>query len=162
MAIDNIKFQDFLALSAHLTAFSEYELRGTGYDEKYYQTLLDVVGEATMTELLQTYKTLVTEAGGDHVLRERLLRGRLMSSQKLGPIMRNIIKMWYVSTWFELPQTWRDEFGTPPNDGTFVVDAWAYPEGLLWPAVGAHPPGAKAPGYGTWTELQAIPGIPAH
>jgi len=30
-------------------------------------------------------------------------------------------------------------------------------EGLLWTAIGAHPAGAKAPGYGSWAEQPRIP-----
>ena len=162
MASDQVRLQDFLDLSVELTAFSAFKLRGTGYAEKYFDTLQTVVGRDLATEILQTFRALVKEAGDDSEKKKQLIRTRLMSSTQLGPIVRNIIKMWYVSTWYELPQEWRDAYGTPPHDGTFVVDAWAYPEGLLWPAVGAHPPGAKAPGYGTWTEAPKILDIPSH
>jgi len=30
------------------------------------------------------------------------------------------------------------------------VSPASYTEGLLWPTIGANPPGAKAPGFGTW------------
>jgi len=159
MSIDKTNLQDFLNLSVELTAFSEVELRGTGYSEKYYQTILDVIGETIFKELLNAYRNLSEAAGKDWPKKEQLLRQDLLSSRKLGPITRNIIKIWYVATWYPLPPYWRDEFGSRPNDGTFVVDAWAYPEGLLWPAVGAHPPGAKPFGYGSWTEKPADPKI---
>lgn len=159
MTIDKEKFQAFLNLSVDLTAFSAVELHGTGYSEKYYQTILHVIGDSIMTELLTTYRNLSTKAGKDWPTKEQLLRQELLSSKKLGPIARNIIKIWYVATWYQLPPYWRDEFGALPNDGTFVVDAWAYPEGLLWLAVGAHPPGAKPFGYGSWTEKPSDPKI---
>jgi hypothetical protein len=155
-ASNNASFQDFIDLSVELTAFSEFELRGTGFSEKYYETIRNIVGEPCLNEILETYRQLTIDAGTDRGARDTLFRQRLMSSTKMGPIVRNIIKVWYVSTWYELPQEWRDEFGTLPNDGTFVVDAWAYPQGLLWPAVGAHPPGAKAPGYGSWAGAPII------
>lgn len=160
MANDNVKLQDFLDLSVDLTAFSSVQLQGTGYATKYFETTRNVVGDGLLTEVLQVYRSLVGETGGDYEARKRLLRVKLFASPKLGPIVRNIIKLWYVSTWYELPQTWRDQFGTPVNDGTFVVDPWAYPEGLLWVATGAHPPGAKAPGYGTWSAPPRIPDLP--
>jgi hypothetical protein len=152
-------FQDFIDLSVVLTAFSEFELRGTGYSEKYYDCILHVIGQSSLDELLHVFRELIDEARKGKETKETLLRERLFSSQKMGPLARNIIKMWYVSTWYELPQAWRDAYGTSPNDGTFIVDAWAYPQGLLWPAVGSHPPGAKAPGYGSWTNEPVVPAI---
>jgi hypothetical protein len=37
------------------------------------------------------------------------------------------------------------------------VNESAYTEGLLWVAIGANPPGAKAPGYGSWARPPQIP-----
>ena len=56
-----------------------------------------------------------------------------------------------MATWYQLPQSWRETFGVKESDRTFVVSPQAYPEGLLWPAIGVNPPAAKAPGYGTWS-----------
>lgn len=151
-------FQLFLSLSVDLTAFSKTELQGTGYADSYFKTTQNIVGDEMLAEVLQTYDTLAKSAR-DYEERKKLIRAQLLSSPKLGPIVRNIIKLWYVSTWFELPPTWRDQYGTPANDGTFVVSAWAYPEGLLWATTGSHPPGAKAPGYATWAAPPRIPEI---
>ena len=151
--------QLFIDLSEDLTAFSKVDLFGTGFADSYYETTKSIVGEGTLFELLQVYSTLALQAGKDYETRKQSLRSELMASVKFGPIVRNIIKLWYVSTWYELPQSWRDRFGTPANDGTFVVSPWAYAEGLLWDAIGAHPPGAKAPGYATWTAPPRIPEI---
>jgi hypothetical protein len=129
----------FLALSAELTAFSEFDLRGTGQAEAYRRVVADVVGEEVLGELLDAY-----QRAGD-------LRRDVLSHEKLGPIAKNLIKMWYAGVWYELPPEWTDTFGALENDVTFVVSPDAYTEGLLWPAIGAHPPGAKAPGYGSWT-----------
>ncbi|HYO83919.1 MAG TPA: hypothetical protein VES20_21125, partial [Bryobacteraceae bacterium] len=41
----------------------------------------------------------------------------------------------------------------------FMVSAAAYTEGLLWPAIGANPPGAKGPGYGSWALPPRVPGL---
>jgi hypothetical protein len=45
-----------------------------------------------------------------------------------------MVKMWYLGSW--LGQ---------------VVSADAYKEGLVWPAIGTHPPAAKQPGYASWS-----------
>jgi hypothetical protein len=77
---------------------------------------------------------------------------QILASEKFGPIARNIIKVWYIATWYTLPQSWRDIYGTKEKDGTFIISPHAYPEGLLWTAIGVNPPGAKGQGYGTWSE----------
>ena len=81
---------------------------------------------------------------------QRGLRREIFSDPKLGPVARALVKLWYVGTWYELPADWRDAYGQNDRDRTFVVSASAYTEGLLWPAIGANPSGAKAIGYGMW------------
>ena len=39
---------------------------------------------------------------------------------------------------------------TPTPAGTVVVSADAYQAGLAWGLAGAHPQGARQPGYGSW------------
>jgi hypothetical protein len=140
----------FLDFSAEVTAFSVFDLEGTGQAEAYRKAVAGVVGEAVLGELLHAYARAVHEAGQDPAARARLLYRDIFSSEKLGPIARNIIKMWYVGIWYELPPEWTESFGALENDVTFFVSPSAYTEGLLWRAIGANPPGAKAPGYGSW------------
>ena len=47
------------------------------------------------------------------------------------------------------------QYGVPYRI-TSTVTAASYQEGLLWPAIGANPPGAKAPGYGSWAQPPRI------
>jgi hypothetical protein len=51
---------------------------------------------------------------------------------------------------------WGDKFGTLANDRTFIPFTYGYTEGLLGPAVGAHPQGAKPQGYDSWAEPPQI------
>ncbi|HVQ89920.1 MAG TPA: hypothetical protein VMU51_02685 [Mycobacteriales bacterium] len=151
----------FLAMSAELTAFSTLDLEGTGQAEAYLSLVVRVVGEDVLDELLDAYEQATGPAGPD---RTRLLKRDLFSNEKLGPIARNIIKLWYVGVWYELPAEWVESFGALEHDGTFTASAAAYAVGLLWYAIGAHPPGARAPGYGSWVappEFPPIPDIPA-
>jgi len=115
-----------------------------------------VLGEAAVRELAQAFRRIQHETGGDASALEDHLRAEIFSHAKLGPIARNIIKLWYVGSWYQLPFEWREAFGVREKDTTFVVSPAAYPEGLLWPAIGANPSGAKAPGYGTWSEPPVI------
>ncbi|WP_298271195.1 hypothetical protein [Gemmatimonas sp.] len=150
-------FQDFLALSSLLTGFTRFRLQGTGQADLYFTTVLAVVGEKTMNELLQAHAVIAAHGATDETALESLLRRDILSHEKLGPVARNIIKLWFIGTWYELPAEWRDVFGAPARDGTFVPAPSAYVEGLLWPTIGANPAGAKGPGYGTWAEPPRIP-----
>jgi hypothetical protein len=146
----------FLALSAEITAFTTFDLLGTGMADAYLAAVIDVVGEATVEQLLDTWER-VRRSGPDL---EENLRREIFGDEKLGPIARNIIKLWYIGTWYQLPYAWTQTFGALEKDVTFVVSPDAYVEGLLWPAIGSHPPGAKAPGYGSWATPPVIPAIP--
>lgn len=146
----------FLALSAEITAFTTFDLLGTGMADAYLKAVIDVVGEATVAQLLDAWER-ARRAGPDL---EENLRREIFGDEKLGPIARNIIKLWYIGTWYQLPYAWTQTFGALEKDVTFVVSPAAYVEGLLWPAIGSHPPGAKAPGYGSWATPPVIPAIP--
>ncbi len=159
MEANPIEFQSFLQLSEKLTAFTSFQLQGTGEAEVYFNTARDAVGESTFTELLLTFEKIQTDAGEDESKFDEGLRHQILSNTKLGPIARNIIKMWFVGTWYQLPDYWLEEHGVSSEDSTFVVSANAYKEGLLWPTIGAHPSGAKAPGYATWSAPPKIPKV---
>jgi len=90
-------FQAFIALSSELCGFSEVTLRGTGYAEAYFSTVLDIAGTAVVDELLTTYDRL---PAGSPEARDSALRARILSDEKLGPIARNIVKLWYTSIWY--------------------------------------------------------------
>jgi hypothetical protein len=140
--------QDFMALSSELCGFSVFTLRGTGYAGPYFATLTDMVGPELVDELLAAYRRLPVAPEE----RDRALRAQILSDEALGPIARNIIKLWYTSIWFELPAALYARVGTGRKNERFIPFTYAYPEGLLAPAVGAHVQGAKAPGYGSWSE----------
>jgi hypothetical protein len=136
----------FLEFSAAVTGFSQFHLQGTGQAALYFNTVRGIVGGQIFEELLQTFH----DYGVDAVL----------MSGKLGPIARNIIKLWYIATWEQLHSEWRERFGVPVNDGTFIAAPYAYPEALVWSAIGVNPPGAKAQGYGTWSDPPSVSLLP--
>lgn len=137
----------FLAFSAEVTAFTEFELRGTGQAEAYLAAVEGVVGADRLRALLDAYEGVPPGPGDE---RDSALRRRIFGHEMLGPIARNIIKLWYIGVWYELPHAWTEAFGAIEKNVLFMVSASAYTEGLLWPAIGANPPGAKGPGYGSW------------
>lgn len=157
MSIDRSQLmKHFLDFSVVVTGFSKFNLQGTDQVAAYYATIEKVVGDEILAELLRTFHRLAEQATGNQLIMDRGMRTDIFGSEKLGPIARNIIQLWYVATWYQLPQSWRDNFGVKENDVTFVVSPQAYPEGLLWPAIGVNPPAAKAPGYGTWSSPPVI------
>jgi len=136
-------------LSEELTGFSALRLHGTGQAEEYRATIADVAGADVLDALLDAWTRIREEADrGDDI--GDLLRRDVFGDPRLGPIARNVIKMWYVGAWYELPKEWSDAYGVRER-ATFTVSPTAYTEGLLWPAMGTNPPGAKAPGYASWT-----------
>jgi hypothetical protein len=169
----------FVAFSAQATGFSAVDLWGTGQAGAYLATVRGEASEPILRDLLDAFETAGDRPGG--------LDGEVFGDAKVGPLARNIIKLWYSGVWYELPAEWAAAFGAPvkgipaqrqpderhrgaargraggegrleqqgrqrtPARPAFVVSPAAYTEGLMWRAVGAHPAGAKAPGYASWT-----------
>jgi hypothetical protein len=145
----------FLSFSSFATAFTEFELLGTGMGELYLKTVVDVVGDPILGELLDAFGHLPADAA-----RSDAFRTNIIEHEQRGPVARNIIKLWYIGTWYALPQSWVDSFRNGRVDADCIPSPFAYVEGLLWPAIGAHPPGAKPGGYGSWVTPPVIPPIP--
>jgi len=157
---------EFLAFSTDVTAFSRFELQGTGLAQVYLDKVVEVVGRDIVIRLFQAHARLPRtppsdpegrKAPSDPEGRRAQFRRSIFGDETLGPVARNIIKLWYVGVWYQLPPTWAEVNGVRAEDVTHTVSPEAYVEGLLWPAVGAHPPGAKAPGYGSWAAPPEIP-----
>jgi hypothetical protein len=147
----------FVGFSSLVTGFSEFQLFGTGLAGNYYSTVTGIVGKQTTEQLLEAYVNLTYRRAEDGSNTDELLREGIFFDAKLGPIARNVIKLWYVGTWYQLPFEWRSAFGTLAGDRTFVVSPVAYTEGMLWRAIDANPSGAKGPGFGTWAYPPQIP-----
>jgi len=143
----------FLGFSSDLTGFSVFDLRGTGEAEAYLAAAVAVVGEDVLDALLLAHGKL--DASGE--TRKAQLRRELLGDPRFGPVARCIIKMWFSGVWYQLPDAWVSAYGPLANNTTFTVRPSSYAEGLLWKTIGANPPGAKAPGYGSWAEAPRIP-----
>lgn len=148
--------KDFLALSVDLTAFPEVDLLGTGLAEQYLDKVRAACTDAVVADLFAVHRAARAEAGGDPDGLDRALRHRMFSDERLGPVARAVIKLWYAGMWYGLPPEWTDCFGAQAAAETSSVTAASYQEGLLWRAIGANPPGAKAPGYGAWAQPPRI------
>ena len=142
------RLERFLNLSSDVTGFSHFDLVGTGQAHSFLGAVTGVLGDSLVDELLDAYVSLGEHDGVEE--RQAALRREIFSDEKFGPIARNLITLWYVGMWTELPAEWIDAYGARENDRTLMVSSAAYTEALLWPAIGANPPGAKGPGYGSW------------
>lgn len=141
----------FLDLSIELTCFTRFELLGTGLANDYLKTAQTAAGPALDT-LLDRFGALPQGTGRDAALRRDIL-----GDEEVGPVARAITKLWYIGIWYEMPGNWTEKYGARGSNTSVMVSAAAYAEGLLWTTIGAHPPGAKAPGFGSWAEPPAIP-----
>ena len=135
----------FLALSVELTGFTRSQLEGTGMARRYLEALTGVVAPPVCFELVASNNSAKS----------------VMASRFLAPLARNVIRMWYLGQWKALPPEWpetlptalkqkQEKFKRTANDTDHVISAEAYREGLVWRTLGAHPMGAKQPGFGTW------------
>jgi hypothetical protein len=148
--------KDFLALSVDLTAFPETDLLGTGLGAQYLAKVRAACSDAVVARLFEAYHAARAEAAGDPTALDRALRHRIFSDDCLGPVARGVVKLWYAGMWYGLPPEWTDSYGAQTAAETSTVTAASYQEGLLWRAIGANPPGAKAPGYGSWAQPPRI------
>lgn len=159
MSIDKLEFIGyFLDFSAEVTGFSTFDLQGTGQADLYFETICKMIGDSIFQELLEKFRELDEKAKKEHdpTILSKGLDSEILASAKRGPVARNIIKLWYTGTWEKMPKAWHYWYGTGENGDSFIPSPQAYPEGLVWKAIGVNPPGAKAPGYGTWSEPPSV------
>lgn len=149
----------FLQFSAVLTGYTATDLEGTGLVSPFLDALNNILGADIAGELLQAASTALGSADQDAAIQE------LWHSPKLGPVVQNLIRLWYVGSWTPLPAQWQYTY-TPNRPDPHGSAYWPVPqqgfmEGLMWRTIHAHPPGAKPGGFASWTEIPATakPGI---
>ena len=144
--------ETFIAMSVVLTGVTRIELVETAQSEVYLDRTIRAVGRRLTHELLERARSVIQIGVDDPSLMEVTVRMRLLGDQKLGPIARATMKMWYHAQWEPLPAWWYGQYcpGHPAPTTTIVVSGSAYKVGLAWGLAGAHPQGAHQPGYGSW------------
>lgn len=147
----------FLDLCHDLTGFSPFELQGTGNADTYLAHVTERAGAAVVADLLAAHAKARAAAGNDPAELQRQIRLGLLSDGRLGPVARNLLKLWYVGVWHGLPVEWHAAHGGAADDTDCVPTPSAYTEGLLWPAIGANPSGVKPRGYAMWARAPRIP-----
>lgn len=141
--------EEFLATSTVLTGFSRFDLHATGLTTVYLELLTKAVGRSVLDELNRAIAALPA----DEPARDEAVRKTILNDRKLGPVARNLIKLWYLGFWPGMSDDWAQEFGMSDEVvASEVVSAEAYKEGLAWRAINAHPSGAKQQGFGAWSQ----------
>ena len=136
----------FLRLSACFTGFSQAELLGTGLVLDYYKVVNTIVDSTITGAMFLEFEQSVKATGCD----TEAAASQLLQDLKFGPVIKNIVTLWYLGQWNQMPSQWRNIYGASALDRDHVISAQAYKQGLVWTAMGAHPMGTKQQGYGAW------------
>lgn len=135
----------FYGLSEILTGYKLVKLYGTGQGDTYFKTLKEIVGPEMVADLLNEFE--VASKTDDPIYN---VNQDLLCDEKLGPVCRNIIKMWFMGKWFGMEAEWQQNYVSSPLNVDTIISPNSFIEGLVWDAMGQHPQSAKQPGYGTW------------
>jgi len=123
----------FLTISAYLTGFSETDLLGTGMVAPYYAAIRDNNDPEVLGYFYEEVAAILASSHGDEASINEAIAARLIPDSCYNGIAKTIILLWYTG-----------------NYGNDVLSTDSYKEALVWNVAGAHPPGAKQPGYGSW------------
>jgi hypothetical protein len=145
----NPDMDNFVGLSVILTGFDADDLNPPLSPQpvavESLQMLQSKVDAALVSQLLTTYQTIAAQFPSDEQPAE--VQSQILTDPNMGPVARNIIRMWYLSTWYEGYTGMVTGF----SPGT-VVSSNAYTKGLAWDAMQAHPMGYSEMHYGYWAD----------
>lgn len=140
----------FREMSSVFTGFSQADIEGTGLNEIYFDTIHEQLGNKSFVALLGLFASIEAETSNPTALKQQL-RHQIFANPEYGPLARNIIQLWYTGTWNSMSAAWVSTYGPIHSNRTFIISGQAYLNGLVWPAVGAHPMGGKQEGFATWS-----------
>lgn len=132
----SVSSKTFLTISTYLTGYSEVELLGTGLLETYFNVFIEKFSPETLHYFFTEVDEILLESADDEDKINAAIATRLIPDSAYDGIGKNIILVWYTGNW-----------------GSDVISKQSYQQGLMWDAAEAHPPGAKQPGYGSWSSL---------
>ncbi|UTH75180.1 hypothetical protein [Chromobacterium sp. IIBBL 290-4] len=142
----------FLQASCKLLEFSLYQLQGTGVAATLCEFCRDYVGP----ERFDGWMEQLLELPSEPLAKEQAMF-KLLNDDFYGPITRNLQMVWYLGSWLQLPESWQQRYAPDKPNTSVVVSSQTYQQGLVWPLLDAHPPGAKQQGWAVWSR----PPLPA-
>ena len=131
--IDDYYYDVFMSISEAITGFPSHELQSTGLGEDYYKYVLGSMEAATFVEFLNISKAILASSTSENQLKDAIA-AQVANDSALKDITDKVIKLWYLGTW-----------------GNAYINDRSYAEGLVWKIMGSHPPGAKQPGFKSWS-----------
>ena len=144
----NLSSKDlFLEFSATFTGYSRAKLESTGLTEVYYNVINTIIDCEILGELWLEFEKIDDK----HNTENNDAYQHLLTDTKFGPVIKNIITLWYLGQWNQMPSHWRNQFGATAQDRDHIISAQSYKQGLVWQAMGAHPMGTKQQGFGSWS-----------
>lgn len=153
MATKQSAYDLFLGLSVELTGLSRVDLQGTGVGPAHFQSVNQYGGAGNTADLWAAWADVEKRSRGDAVRCKELTQSVILQDQRLGPLARNLLILWYLGQWLPMPAWWQTQFAPAPGPAFPVIASpEAYVEGLVWRVAGTHPPGAKPFGFGVWTQ----------
>ncbi|MPY24572.1 hypothetical protein [Shewanella sp. YLB-07] len=110
--------------------------------ESYLNTLEQQTPSAELTTFMVQADRITLLAKDDHVSAVKHTMTTLMPAWQYNTLAQKITLMWYLGQWFD-----------DPSDGSSAtqINGRSYIQSLVWPAANTHPPGAKHPGFGSWS-----------
>lgn len=156
----------FLQLSAEVTGYGESALEGTGLVDEYLALLQAELGATVMRQLDDATRHVLSHRNA--AARARAMQLRILASPVLWPVVAGIMQLWYLGSWTSMSTQWYALAGMsqqmPPHvtpGATRVPSAQAYEQQLAFRGAGAHPPGAKPTGHGSWAIPPVFGDVPA-
>ena len=135
----------FVAVSSELTGITVLELEATGLIDAHaslFLTILDASDNAN--QFLNAIEELAAAADPATAIPPA------MKDAFLGPLLSNLVSLWYLGEWLALPAGWYVHGVQPPIDTSTIPSPLAYAQAFAWRDAGAHPPGSRPTGYGGW------------
>lgn len=149
-----VRYERFLALCSKLTGQEKFTLETTGVAETYL-AFLDTMVSANRVDAILVIFADIQHQTNNPTEQNEFIQARLLCSPEYGDVLRNLIRIWYTATWNPMPNDWVAQYGDGKPNQQLVVSEQAYKQGLVWQAIQAHPPGAKQPGFGSWSHPPA-------
>ena len=112
----------------------------------YYDVINTIIDTDIIGVMLLDFQTCNDNQTDSHAACQALL-----DDPKIGPVIKNIITLWYLGQWNQMPAQWRNDYGASALDRDHIISAQSYRQGLVWTAMGAHPMGTKQQGFGAWS-----------
>ena len=120
--------------------------------QAFYDEVILIIGDREMGRLLSVWSRCIPHGEPFATNIEHAVEKKILNNDRFGPVARNIVRLWYLGSWLQLPREWREKYGATAYDTSRIVSPEAYKQGLVWIAAEAHPLAAKQQGFGSWAK----------